>query len=76
MDDPEGTDEEARRLLALRIKTASLRVAMAAFVRGEPPSPEGADNNGPPEQLWMRPCHRQPGAAGVTERVKSIRSPA
>ncbi len=46
MDDPELSDDESRRLLRLRIETASRRVAMAAFVRGEPPSPEGADNNG------------------------------
>lgn len=46
MDDPELTDDEARRLLRLRIEKATRRVAMAAFVRDEPPSPEGADNNG------------------------------
>ncbi len=46
MDDPELTDAEARRLLQLRIEKASRRVAMAAFVRGEPPSPKGTDNNG------------------------------
>ena len=46
MNDPELTDDETRRLLRLRIEKASRRVAMAAFIRGEPPSPEGADNNG------------------------------
>lgn len=46
MDDSELSDDEARRLLRLRIEKASRRVAMAVFVRGEPPSPEGADNNG------------------------------
>lgn len=46
MSDEEMSDDEARRLLALRLEKASRRVAMAAFVRGEPPTPEGADNNG------------------------------
>jgi len=46
MDDPELTGEETRRLLQLRIEKTSRRVAMVAFVRGDPPSPEGADNNG------------------------------
>jgi hypothetical protein len=46
MANEELSDEEVRRNLPQRLEKASRRVAMAAFVRGEPSFPEGADNNG------------------------------
>ena len=46
MIEPELTDEEANRLLRQRIIKASKRVAMLAFSRGEPSSPEEVNNNG------------------------------
>jgi len=44
LNEPELTNEEA--ILRQRITKASKRVAMLAFSRGEPPSPEGVNNNG------------------------------
>lgn len=46
MENAEITDEDARRLLRERMSTAGRRVAMLAFVRGEPLSWAGLDNNG------------------------------
>lgn len=40
------SEEEARSLLRQRLEKASRRVAIAAFVRGNPSTPAGADNNG------------------------------
>jgi len=39
MSEPELSDDELRQLLSERIKKASRRVAMVAFVCGEPSSP-------------------------------------
>lgn len=46
MSEAELSDDEARHLLKLRLEKSSRRVAMGAFLRGEPSSPQGADNNG------------------------------
>lgn len=46
MSDEELTGGEAVRLQQIRLEKTSRRVAMASFIRGEPSSPEGADDNG------------------------------
>ena len=46
MDEPELSDDEVKVLLRIRIEQATRRVAMLAFLRDEPRSPAGVDNNG------------------------------